>query len=480
MDPAAVDLWFDTMRASPCSRGTARAATIDSRLIVVAEDVARVDAHVVAMGLRRRRYRALPVLEVDAGPDRAAELAALPGVISVLPPLEVIDASRTFAVGIDLLLAIARTQHAGHGPGTIGGTDGSGGYPVLTRPSGGGLQLDVDPDLVWPTAPALLPVLNLSVGPSAVDFPVVMNDLVSVATLTASQELLVVVAAGNCGASGQGSMSAWAQVPWVLAVGAVDDEEGTALADYSARGVAGEPASGPDLVALGRSALDPQVRGTSFAAPRVTQLARIVAAAFWSLRRETAVQQGAPPHGVPAVGFGVIDSFGTEIWRPSRGAEDLVALPATGPDRAGVAACVAAVRAAGGRVEVRGTPGLLRRMLLESARPVPGRRQDEVGAGFVDRGQVLDRLVRYSALDLARDFGSEPVAPDSERDLAGRRVFDPADLDALADVVARTGPGWRYDYRRRRAALPLPSEMLAGLGRDERTLGLRVPEPELE
>src|SRR5207253_840396 len=100
------------------------------------------------------------------------------------------------------------------------------GYPVLTMRNGSRL-LDLDPDLEIATPPALIPVVNLSLGTITLGFPTAMSDIVNLATLGASYEVLVVVAAGNCGAHDGDSMSAWARPEWVLSVGATEDPDGT-------------------------------------------------------------------------------------------------------------------------------------------------------------------------------------------------------------------------------------------------------------
>jgi hypothetical protein len=243
----------------------------------------------------------------------------------------------------------------------------------------------------------------MSLGTTTVGFPTALNDIVNLATLGASAEVLVVVAAGNCGAHGADSMSAWARPDWLLSVGATDDPAGTRLAPYSSRG-----SPGPDLVALGKSELNDKVHGTSFAAPRVTHLAQLVVAAFCQLGREVMVAQGLEPMGVPAVGNAIIDDFGDAIWWDRANTSGFQALPLLGVDRDIIAKLV---QLTGSALTVRGTPQLVRRVLLASARAVPGADPSTAGAGFVNSAIVIEHLATITGADLWHWFGAS-ASPD--------------------------------------------------------------------
>lgn len=406
------------------------------------------EASLGRLGRLRWVYRQLHLAEVDA--DDGSALAGVPGVVGVTPAWRTVGATRGVVVGLNALCAVAAQQatdpgaYYRHPPGI--------GYPVV-RADGTRALLDLDPTLELPTPPALIPVVNLSLGTTTVGFPTAMNDLVNLATGAASGQVLVVVAAGNCGRRPGDSLSAWARPPWVLSVGAADDEAGTTLAGYSSRG-----GPGPDVVALGRSALDPRRRGTSYAAPRVTFLARLVVAAFCELGSELRVAQGHPRTGVPAVGAAILDDFGDEIWWEPESATAIQALPLLGVRRDVVADLVAALAAAGGAdLVVRATPSLVREVLVSAARPVPGATTAEAGAGFVDLDLVVDRLAALTGADLWGWFGGPDVPPVGA--LADLRPFDGAGLRALAPVVAITGPTVKVDHRTGCwAALPPPDD----------------------
>lgn len=89
-------------------------------------------------------------------------------------------------------------------------------------------------------------VVNCSFSTNAVfDY----NDPVNIATkLLTDRGVNVVFSAGNTG-SGSGSMNPYAQAPWVVSVGATD--QNGKLADFSSRGKFGDRLEGPSLVAPG-------------------------------------------------------------------------------------------------------------------------------------------------------------------------------------------------------------------------------------
>jgi hypothetical protein len=434
-----------------------------------------VDVHLV------QRYNTLPLLEVEATPERAQTLLALPGVDAVFPALGNADAARLFAVGFDLLGKLAATQRQMLPQAPFGGTttEDVTGYPILVAQDDGRWLIEPDASARWPTPPAVLPVLNLSVGPKSATYPFAPNDLVNVATFAASKEMLVVVAAGNCGTLG---MSAWATPTWVLAVGATSDKEGTELAEYSSRGPSDGSTPGPDLVAWGTIYVnDEPLVGTSYAAPRVTGMARLITAAFVQLGRHVRLAQGAPPHGVPLIGTAGIDRYGARIWQTIKGLQDVPALPILGVRADRVRDLIDVTTAAQLSLNVRANPDLLREILIASTTPVPGRGPHEVGAGFVDEDRVMSRLAALTGLDLVRWFGgnrnfdpallTEPV----RNQLASIQVFDRDELDLLSLVLRATGPLFMYDWRTGRVAFePVSESTLALMNLDEQLNGIEV------
>ena len=406
------------------------------------QDLARLGA----VARVRWLYRQLGIAEAEA--SDATGLETLPNIVGVTPAWSTIGATRGLAVGLNALCALA--SHQASDPSAFYRHPSGIGYPVITSRNGR-RELDLDPATELVTPPALVPVVNLSLGTTSVEFPTAANDIVNLATAAASSQVLVVVAAGNCGERAVDSMSAWARPEWVLSVGATEDAQGTRIAPYSSRG---DP--GPDLVALGESELNPDKHGTSFAAPRVTYLARLVVAAFCEVGREVMAAQGQSPQGVPAVGFGIIDDFGDEIWWEPDSATAFQALPLLGVRSDVVAELISLT---GSALTVRTTPAIVREVLVSAARPVPGAGASEAGAGFVDLEIVLDRLAAITGAELWAWFGTG-AAPD-EALLSELLPFDAAGLRDLAPIVAMTGPTVKFDYRTGCwVALPQPNAQM--------------------
>ena len=86
------------------------------------------------------------------------------------------------------------------------------------------------------------------------------NDPVNIATkMLTDRNVSVVFSAGNTGA-GNGTLNPYAAAPWVVSVGATD-EKGN-LANYSSRGIFGNPLHSPSLVAPGTNVVSLRNLGT--------------------------------------------------------------------------------------------------------------------------------------------------------------------------------------------------------------------------
>lgn len=333
-------------------------------------------------------------------------------------------------------------------PDLVGGRlrgDGAG-YPVLRR---GGRLLDADPALDWQAEPAVLPVLNLSLGPSSVVHRVDAGDPVQAATYSCSRWALVVAAAGNSGGDGSHeTMSAWAEPGWVMAVGATrGGPQGTReLAPRSSRGRRDAPWSGPTLVADGRSALDAELFGTSFAAPRVAGLACHLAAAILQLSHLGQREVGGEVLGVPLVAPVIVDSFGGGRWFAGPGRLPTPALPIAGPN--GLAAEVMGHLARHDPSAIaRGSAALLGRLLIESAQPLDRYHTHEVGHGEVDREGVIGLLCRLSASDWLERLGLAHHLDAVPERLRTVPLFDEDGLHDLMGVVEASWPLVMCDRR---------------------------------
>jgi hypothetical protein len=332
-------------------------------------------------------------------------------------------------------------------PYTLGGIDEhSPESPVVVEREGAFLIGSAPPP--FPTRMAHLVSLNLSLGPTSIEVPADPRDPVNVATFLASRFVLPVFAAGNEGQlPDRETMSAWAEMPWVLAVGATDDPAGTLLAPYSSAGIQGVPESGPDLTAYGRSALDVEKMGTSFAAPRVTGHAALMAAVVWQLAH--AAQRatlGAEAQGIPVVGWGIVDDFGTDAV-PMEERLQVPALPPVAVDAEPMTRTLAMLRQRGVASEITVTPERLRRMLLAACRPISQYGPNLVGAGFISEETVYDWLEDFSGAHFAWLFSERPPGSEALRDLADLHLLDRKGLELLRAFVMRCAPVWRYDWR---------------------------------
>ena len=478
--------WFgvlnDTRERCPPS-GPQR--QLSGKFLVILDDVyvnSAARATVLDAALRGRAYKSIPVIEVDCAPENIRKLAELPGVRKILSPYEGIRQARLVANGIDFLMTLSELQRNGapSDKNLIGGrvTGEPPGYPIL-RNGKQGLEIAADSNLDWQVEPALMPVLNISLGTFARDYPFMLNDIVNIATWGAAHNQLVVVSAGNCGRHKDvETMSAWAEAPWVLSVGATSDPEGLHLADYSSRGSPGNPESGPDLVAWGSSALDTKMVGTSFAAPKVSVFAMICTAAILQLRHAVQVVNKEDVEGVRLVGCGFVDNYGSEIFYDSEPRIELPGLPVVGPIFDNIAEIASAASNVDVSLDIRGNEGILRKMLLDAARPVPGYQQHEVGAGFLDEDIVLDYLASLNGADLLATYATGEIKPQLSATAAKFKVFDRKELELLARLVGDSAPVWKFDWRTQRSGgRVFKGEKLDDLSETERRYGIKVSWP---
>lgn len=476
--------WFGVLDdvGDPCRpRGSKRFLT--NKYLVLLNDI-RVTAEerraVLDAAGAGRGYVTIPVVEVDCDQSTAQGLTTLPGVRRVIPALENIEELRPIANGLDFLATFAGVQRNGSPSDkqlTGGRLQGEApGYPRLEITDQGS-ELLPDPQADWLTEPAIMPVINMSLGTFARDYLFTPSDIVNLATWGAAHEQLVVVSAGNCGRHrGVETMSAWAQAPWVLSVGATSDHEGRTLAEYSSRGSPAEPESGPDVVACGICSVNPSKSGTSFAAPRVTYFAMICAAAILQLRHAFQVAAGGDVEGVRLVGCGWLDSWGPEMFSERMPRIKLPCLPILGTDLENVSAMLQLTSNANLAVDIRGNERILREMLLKAARPMDGYEPHEVGAGFLDEDLVIEYLANLTGSSLLEIFAQGSVPRESA--VSRLKVFKRDELAALANVIRFCAPMWKFDWRNERwSDRYFQGEDLTGLSEEDRNWGIRVSWP---
>ncbi|MDY6946148.1 MAG: S8 family serine peptidase, partial [Pseudomonadota bacterium] len=294
--------WFGTLAQRHAGANTAPPTERELDRFVVMPD-ARVAKQIAARAREVAHhcdfYQSIPMLDIRCAIETARLIHDWPGVRGVFPAPPGADDTQGLVAGLDLLARLDYVQRLSGTQTLVGGRrQGDNlGYPVVVNDNGC-LAIRHDRTVDWPVSPAALAVINLSLGTHTLEYQHAA-DPVNFALAGAARNQLVVVAAGNSGTlEDRSSLSAWARQPWVLSVGAAEDEAGRQLADYSSRGVASDPDSGPDLVACGVSRLDGESVGTSFAAPRVTQFAVIVASALLQLRTALQVASGRDVEGI--------------------------------------------------------------------------------------------------------------------------------------------------------------------------------------
>lgn len=301
------------------------------------------------------------------------------------------------------------------------------GYPHLDFKSG---QIEADDTLILGASPAWMPVMNMSIKPANIVYE--PTDPVLLALILIAQTHLIVVAAGNDGPA-VGTLNPWCLTESVLSVGATDDKEGARLADSSSRGFPDGHKPGPDLVAWGAGPSGDF--GTSYAAPRVAMMGVFCAALCAQVQHAGALAHDIRDSGVPLMGWGLIDSSDQTLALPGR--LDVPALPILGVRWEVMSEAL-------GEVDFRIAidPSLLKKIILEAARPMPGYHAYEVGAGFISETLLLEHLATITVGEVVRWF--DPDVHLRKR-LARELAFNQGELEALAQVVQRTAPTWFWD-----------------------------------
>jgi catechol 2,3-dioxygenase-like lactoylglutathione lyase family enzyme len=320
------------------------------------------------------------------------------------------------------------------------------GYPVLVPKAGGGSEVSLDANLHLPTPAPYVAAINMSLGPPDASTPFSPFDPVTYALGGVASTVLPVLSAGNSGqeSTGQETMSAWAEAPWVVAVGATADEAGRQLANYSSVGTPNIPDSGPDLVSYGASELDYRTVGTSFAAPRVARCTAVAASALFTLRHFIQKARGEALTGIPISGVAYIDMEIHPVDEPW----PMRALPAAGIDEKALAATLAKLDAMGVTIDLQVGPDVLRQVAFAAAREM-SYPQYEVGHGFLNYDTLLSFLGSFSGAHLAWLFGQPRPGSEQLAALAGDLLFDRAVLPDLFSVWRQATVIWAWDYRRK-------------------------------
>jgi len=147
---------------------------------------------------------------------------------------------------------------------------------------------------------------------------------------------------------------------------------------YSSRGVPDKRETWPDLVAPGKSGLDPLKEGTSFAAPRVAEaVAQIIH--LLKAYREQAGTKSALKLSIPE--------------------DTLAAGVALGPRLAGKRLPWDEDGLPTFEFDPAPAPKLVKQLLRDFTRPVPGAQPHEVGAGALDSTRLRHELSGFERVD---------------------------------------------------------------------------------
>ena len=318
----------------------------------------------------------------------------------------------------------------------------SAGYPVTSETDPG---VKMDATITAKVQPGLMPVINMSMGAATNLEFLAGGDPIVIAQLASSNTHLLVVAAGNTdGLPAQ----AWAQTDTVLSVGATEDESGQRVATYSAIGDDGVRRTGPDVVAYGGPPelagveIPPSLGtpGTSYAAPRVSQLAIFCQAAIAQLHRVWANVRGEPDLGVTLMGMGVID-LNRQSAPPPR--LDIPGLPFAGVRELELRAVFQTMFDAGVSFRFAIDPAALKQAIMDSATELTGYDQLEAGRGFVCLAGFIDWLKELSLSAILQRWTSLNLAETVE--VPELFPFDEDGLRSLAIAVFNSRPVWVYD-----------------------------------
>lgn len=229
---------------------------------------------------------------------------------------------------------------------------------------------------------------------------------------------------------------------------------GERLAEFSLVGVDGQTRSGPTVVAYGTDPGPDPEDGTSFAAPRVSDELSVLGAYLLTLQYFAQVEEGSDLEGIPLTGVGYVDvdilrgrgnEHGWHVAHLARPLHALPALPRAGIDVGALRDVLEVLRGHGVNRNLIPAADRLRRMLIASARPVPGRRPFEVGHGFVSEETTAAYLETFSGSDLARVLGVDPLPPETEIGLSNRRLTDVSVLNPLIAAWRGSRLKWAND-----------------------------------
>ena len=281
------------------------------------------------------------------------------------------------------------------------------------------------------------------------------DDILSITTRVASRFMPLIVAAGNWGRYGEGSLSPLAKLPWTIAVGATKDEAGTARLAKSSVGVRGSDLrSGVSVVAHGENPFIPGMSGTSYAVPIVVNQVQMFTAFVLQMRQIDFTRRTGRLGGIPLLLWCFVDTgfVGYDPQPPL----PLPMMPRTGVDQSSVLEVIEILESSGISSDIEPKPEVVRRMLVESARPMPGLDSSEVGAGFVSSEGTLEYLRNFNGRNFVELFAKGASLDESTLLRLSRiRLAESATLEALQEIVIYSTLRYAIDYRTGKIYAPM-------------------------
>lgn len=284
-------------------------------------------------------------------------------------------------------------------------------------------------------------VLSISLGPSNTLFD--ENDPLQVATRNiVNSKIPVVVAAGNSVGKGPAGriMQPLAQAPWVISVGATDENQN--LLATSNIGITGQ--CQPTVVSLGVTRHIPGVQdfepGTSFAAPKVSR-----AVAFTKKALELFIRYFGDaiskkwdvlpkPIKLPVIGFldtGIDPDHIPPLPVPLFPGDNVIFIPRGDREKNWYIEINSMLAQNNIAINLDASPSTIKRALSLMAKPLPKHSPTEVGYGFVGDAEVLDYLSNFTASRFIELFAPE------NKDISNKPSFQELDK--------RLGPIWNQE-----------------------------------
>lgn len=385
------------------------------------------------------RFKMLPFIALEGGHPWASN----PPAGTRVTPFTETSYALAWAINRELLEAshLARTW-APNGNRWVLGSDSTPSYPILEG--------------VDSTAVKMLPLIeNVRIAhPCAISLSLQLrqgrvladDDILSITTRVASRSMPLLVAAGNWGIYGEGSLSPLAKLPWTIAVGATRDEAGTERLPESSVGVKGSDLrSGVTVVAYGENSFTPGKFGTSFAVPRALAQVLTLTAFALQMKQIDFTRRTGLLGGIPLLLRFTIDTgFAGHDPRPSL---PLPMIPRAGVNQSAVLEVIEILQHFGVSPDIEPEPEIIRRMLVDSARPMPGLDSSEVGAGFVSTKGTLEYLRSFNGRNFVELFAVSASLDESSLVRLSRiRLADSATLEVLEELVRRSSLGYSIDF----------------------------------